>query len=239
MTRFALRKRAFTLIELLVVIAIIAILAAILFPIFARARDGAWRSGCKSNLQQIHRAMTMYAYDWSGRLPYANAWYYTGSWSQTTAPPPEERWVGNVLKKYSSNSFAAWECPANPYKMYDPSFPASWNHVFYYNLFNPNPGSPLECPDPDSLAGQPMDRPDFTVYWMPDKNGQQRSWVYTPVSRIPVAWDQRRTVWDPVKNKSATDRIYQLMHYDGWNILFLDGHVKYYTEKDRSAYMPR
>ena len=57
-------KRGFTLIELLVVIAIIAILAAILFPVFARAREKARQSSCSSNLKQIATAMLMYAQDY-------------------------------------------------------------------------------------------------------------------------------------------------------------------------------
>jgi prepilin-type N-terminal cleavage/methylation domain-containing protein/prepilin-type processing-associated H-X9-DG protein len=57
------KKRGFTLIELLVVIAIIAILAAILFPVFARARENARRSSCMSNLKQIGIAMMQYTQD--------------------------------------------------------------------------------------------------------------------------------------------------------------------------------
>jgi prepilin-type N-terminal cleavage/methylation domain-containing protein/prepilin-type processing-associated H-X9-DG protein len=57
------RRGAFTLIELLVVIAIIAILAAILFPVFAKARDRAKASACVSNLKQISNAMRLYADD--------------------------------------------------------------------------------------------------------------------------------------------------------------------------------
>ncbi len=57
-------KRGFTLIELLVVIAIIAILAAILFPVFARAREKARQTSCLSNLKQMGLAMLMYAQDY-------------------------------------------------------------------------------------------------------------------------------------------------------------------------------
>src|SRR5438046_10716528 len=58
------RRHGFTLIELLVVIAIIAILAAILFPVFAQARENARKSSCQSNLKQIGSALTMYSQDY-------------------------------------------------------------------------------------------------------------------------------------------------------------------------------
>jgi prepilin-type N-terminal cleavage/methylation domain-containing protein len=66
------RKRTgFTLIELLVVIAIIAILAAILFPVFARARENARRASCQSNLKQIGLAVYQYTQDYDEKCPSA------------------------------------------------------------------------------------------------------------------------------------------------------------------------
>jgi prepilin-type N-terminal cleavage/methylation domain-containing protein len=67
------KNRGFTLIELLVVIAIIAILAAILFPVFARAREAARKATCLSNLKQISLAAIMYAQDYDEVLPAASA----------------------------------------------------------------------------------------------------------------------------------------------------------------------
>jgi prepilin-type N-terminal cleavage/methylation domain-containing protein len=64
-----MKKRGFTLIELLVVIAIIAILAAILFPVFSRAREQARKSACLSNAKQIGLAIQMYSQDWDEKLP--------------------------------------------------------------------------------------------------------------------------------------------------------------------------
>ncbi|RYG65392.1 DUF1559 domain-containing protein, partial [bacterium] len=63
------QQRGFTLIELLVVIAIIAILAAILFPVFGRARENARRSSCQSNLKQIGLGIMQYVQDYDERLP--------------------------------------------------------------------------------------------------------------------------------------------------------------------------
>src|ERR1041385_5074124 len=62
-------RHGFTLIELLVVIAIIAILAAILFPVFAQVREKARQTTCSSNLKQIGTAFAMYVQDYDGRRP--------------------------------------------------------------------------------------------------------------------------------------------------------------------------
>jgi prepilin-type N-terminal cleavage/methylation domain-containing protein/prepilin-type processing-associated H-X9-DG protein len=67
-------RKGFTLIELLVVIAIIAILAAILFPVFAKAREKSRQTVCTSNQRQLAVALTMYAQDHEQRLPNSNTW---------------------------------------------------------------------------------------------------------------------------------------------------------------------
>ncbi len=76
--------KGFTLIELLVVIAIIAILAAILFPVFARARENARRASCQSNEKQIGLGILQYTQDYDEKLPFAcddasgaSPWQYT------------------------------------------------------------------------------------------------------------------------------------------------------------------
>jgi prepilin-type N-terminal cleavage/methylation domain-containing protein/prepilin-type processing-associated H-X9-DG protein len=68
------RTSGFTLIELLVTIAIIAILAAILFPVFARARENARRASCMSNLKQIGLGFMMYVQDYDERFPFGVQW---------------------------------------------------------------------------------------------------------------------------------------------------------------------
>lgn len=70
------RKGGFTLIELLVVIAIIAILAAILFPVFAKARAQARKTSCLSNVRQQATAFLQYASDYDGKFPPFNVWHW-------------------------------------------------------------------------------------------------------------------------------------------------------------------
>jgi prepilin-type N-terminal cleavage/methylation domain-containing protein/prepilin-type processing-associated H-X9-DG protein len=93
-------RRGFTLIELLVVIAIIAILAAILFPVFARAREKARQSSCLSNVKQINLAVNMYVQDYDETLPMAIA-----------GTPPALYTISEVLDPYIKNT-QVWDCPS-------------------------------------------------------------------------------------------------------------------------------
>lgn len=92
-----MKRRGFTLIELLVVIAIIAILAAILFPVFSRAREQARKAHCQSSLKQIANAFLMYAQDWDDCLP-------TGSRADNV-------WWYNIIQPYLKNS-QILKCPS-------------------------------------------------------------------------------------------------------------------------------
>ncbi|RYX83646.1 DUF1559 domain-containing protein [bacterium] len=97
MSNFSSRK-AFTLIELLVVIAIIAILAAILFPVFARARENARRSSCQSNLKQIGVAFMQYTQDYDERYPGASGYYI--NYGGTNVPVTWDLTMQPYIKSY-------------------------------------------------------------------------------------------------------------------------------------------
>ncbi len=94
-------RKGFTLIELLVVIAIIAILAAILFPVFAKAREKARQTSCLSNLKQIGLGMLMYAQDYDECVP-------EGDRSST----PPRNWY-DLVQPYVKNT-QIFKCPTRP-----------------------------------------------------------------------------------------------------------------------------
>ncbi len=94
-------RRGFTLIELLVVIAIIAILAAILFPVFAKARDKALTASCLSNLKQTGLAMLMYNTDYDETMIPACIIY----------PGVGNRYWRDIIEPYAKN-FQLRDCPA-------------------------------------------------------------------------------------------------------------------------------
>lgn len=107
-----MNKKAFTLIELLVVIAIIAILAAILFPVFAQAREQARKAVCLSSENQIGLAAMMYAQD------YDETYVQACDWNQRD--PTWTKGIPNwteLLQPYTKDSYEVveWGCPSARY----------------------------------------------------------------------------------------------------------------------------
>jgi prepilin-type N-terminal cleavage/methylation domain-containing protein len=120
-----IQKRAFTLIEILVTITIIALLSAIMFPVFARARENARRASCLSNLKQLGLAMQQYVQDYDGRYPYipkgnladtGRAPMGTGDFDDAYQDtPPANRWdagpIVKLLLPYTKSEQLAF-CPS-------------------------------------------------------------------------------------------------------------------------------
>ena len=100
-------RQGFTLIELLVVIAIIAILAAILFPVFARARENARKSTCQSNLKQLGQGMQMYMQDYDERFPRTQTPCH--DW---VVPRANRRYWHEQIQPYVKN-WQAFTCPSH------------------------------------------------------------------------------------------------------------------------------
>lgn len=238
-----LRKRGFTLIELLVVIAIIAILAAILFPVFASARENARATGCRSGMNQIGKALIMYTDDYKGRLPLASWWYTSGSY-----------FIGDKLKPYTANTMEVWHCPSNPVKI-DPKIPINHpvnsditsrknqNFAYHFNMFGasapPDPsrsdGGWTEGPGQSSNRGLAGRLVSETMDWLyPASNPWAGNYRNDSPSTIPVVWDRRVSsiFLTPADNAAGGT----LLHKGGWNVLFLDSHVQFKHENDRSAW---
>ncbi|MBI3947262.1 MAG: DUF1559 domain-containing protein [Armatimonadetes bacterium] len=116
-TRDALGRRGFTLVELLVVIAVVAILAAILMPVFAKARERARQTQCLSNLKQIAAAWQMYAQDhdetacpayyFTSGWRFEHAWDFTLDWGAGNTP----KWYRGLLGPYIQSG-AVHHCPS-------------------------------------------------------------------------------------------------------------------------------
>lgn len=108
-----LKRKGFTLIELLVVIAIIAILAAILFPVFAKAREKARQTACASNMKQLAQGLYQYIQDWDdtfpfNRFPRPGMSFTSGNFHGSTYT-----WR-RALARYLNN-YNIWLCPSNQY----------------------------------------------------------------------------------------------------------------------------
>ncbi len=197
------QKKAFTLIELLIVIAIIALLAAILFPAFARARESARKASCQSNLKQIGLGWMQYTQDYDEMsVPSRVGVILTSPYTVTLQP---------YLK-----STQIFKCPSNTS---DSSL--SYTYNFYLGLARPLAGIPL-----------PAQTPMYADAWATDPNAVAYYFVTATATGgwIPMLGRSIHAsqVGGTLLNDVQTAGLVQGgLHLDGANYVFADGHVKW------------
>jgi prepilin-type N-terminal cleavage/methylation domain-containing protein/prepilin-type processing-associated H-X9-DG protein len=202
-------RKAFTLIELLVVIAIIAILAAILFPVFAKVREKARAIACVSNEKQIGLAFTQYIQDNDEKFPCGNF---------TTTNGNHLGWVGQVQSYTKSNGL--FRCPDDPDTASAIGAPVSYS--FNNNLANLSQAS-ANAPSNTVLAYEVANTNFPTVAGTADITspagiGVSTDDAYTPAQDLATGPLGSPTVFTP----NTAGR-----HTDGSNFLAADGHSKY------------
>jgi prepilin-type N-terminal cleavage/methylation domain-containing protein/prepilin-type processing-associated H-X9-DG protein len=201
-------RRGFTLIELLVVIAIIAILAAILFPVFAKAREKARQASCLSNLKQLGLALMQYTQDYDER-------YVTSHYAESLPNPPGPFW-GSAIYSYVKN-YQVYNCTtgggrgsANPLTYNYWTFPVS-PHYGYNDAIG-------------GLSMAALTKPAETVA-IADCSHQVFA---SHVDRIAWANSGDGVLYPPSGYTSAdfmNDKYSR--HNGGENIAFADGHAKW------------
>ena len=217
------KRTGFTLIELLVVIAIIAILAAILFPVFARARENARRSSCQSNLKQLGLGVMQYVQDYDEKYPFA-LMEITGSTPPATGfGAPYWIWYQTLQPYVRSNQIAV--CPSGDATSAPTPY---WNQYGANRLLLPDGRSnpPVAAASIQSVATtfMLMDAGPYMV-GPGDATGPTGSFWYTPGACGPGGASTNSTY--PLSGFSLSD-CQTGRHLDGSNIAYADGHVKWH-----------
>ena len=209
-------RRGFTLIELLVVIAIIAILAAILFPVFAKAREKARQASCLSNLKQIGLGLMMYAQDFDERLPATYQWMVWGNnW-------PLYSWRG-AMYPYVKNS-QLFVCPSDSSPGNDPS-PNSLGPVSYAandrvmlaarGLVD-NAIGPITEPANTLMVFDAWGASRWCAYWNSEPSGNNWGCEARPTGLVVPKGSAPPTMDDLSR------------HNGGFNAAMCDGHAKWF-----------
>jgi prepilin-type N-terminal cleavage/methylation domain-containing protein/prepilin-type processing-associated H-X9-DG protein len=240
-------KKAFTLIELLVVIAIIAILAAILFPVFARARESARRASCVSNLKQIGLGVMMYVQDYDGRYPLY-------MWED---PSTMSLGGGSADHTFIKQSPLDAATPAGSFIMSPGS--GSGHYYTWMDFIFPYVKNVqlFVCPSKTTSTNSPEDAPSygFNDFVSGFKQGGGTYPSNTPLnqSAIPSALETVLIMDYPIRYSDATPGsycsisstgfllptsvYYPLMwpHLGGGSVAFADGHAKWYIRGSKSV----
>ena len=216
------KNAAFTLIELLVVIAIIAILAAILFPVFSQARDKARATACLSNLKQIGTAYTMYLQDYDGALPLTNHSGGLASWINAAQPYIKNRGIyrcpsDNTQKKWAETD-QEWNDTSLPVRR-SSYFLNAWlaggnnagDSVYGNDSAIQNPASVIYVAE--SVEESASDHFHPMCWGTPDPD-----YAASPCTAASFAWNA---------SKNETSEIALHRHQEGGNYAFMDGHVKW------------
>ena len=217
------RRSGFTLIELLVVIAIIAILAAILFPVFAKAREKARQSSCLSNVKQITLGSVMYTSDYDQKL----VGWRTRCWSGGNDPS-----IPVKLQPYVKNN-QLFACPSQETNA---NFRNCWDGNvlpelgYGYNEWISHAGNETNgsctCRDPKKESYWP--KPAETYLWGDSKCGM--TWGDSPEGHLwRVAWPDCPACWGCGAFPAMADREKYTRHNGGSNIGMMDGHAKFFT----------
>lgn len=206
-------KRGFTLIELLVVIAIIALLAAILFPVFARARENARRTNCMSNEKQQALGLMQYAQDYDERLP--ATWFY----GHNLLP-----W--HVLLQPYVKSYQIFRCPSVRNLASSPvnNISQYWSTYGLPGIGNTEDNKVIYSYNGTHLSS--ISEPSRT--WMIVETAYKSRY---DDDYLDKGWGQPIARLEDINATEAVEpnslRFSYDLHFDGYNVAFADGHVKW------------
>lgn len=222
------KKCAFTLIELLVVIAIIAILAAILFPVFARARENARRASCMSNLKQLGLGVMQYVQDYDEKYP--------PSYEATTETPPNGYswasgywfWPQTMFPYTRSNEISV--CPSSSVVPLNGGKPAPYYGSYGANSLVMRPGAyaqlsmaAVAAPATTYMA---MDAGGYRIFPIGASSVTQpgNAFWYLPGTGPGSAVNLASVTFNPT---TLAPDFANGRHFLGVNVIFADGHVKW------------
>jgi prepilin-type N-terminal cleavage/methylation domain-containing protein/prepilin-type processing-associated H-X9-DG protein len=215
-------KRAFTLIELLVVIAIIAILAAILFPVFAQAREKARQISCVSNLKQIGTAVMMYCQDYDNLVPVQNQW----------GDSYDPYIVSARLQPYVKN-FQLFKCPDSPMEMGTTQAQQQDNGSGKYMPDPATIGLPASKVGPDKYYNDVYPPTDYkfnpSFYGqLPPRSLDSPDICQASQTVLAIDWPPINTTWPYETWWASHGGPAKGRHTEGSAVMFADGHAKWF-----------